>query len=196
MSVTVRLTVNTNDDVPLFPSVTDVFATLTGYPTAITNVVLTDPGGTQLSVAVSRTVYRPMSATAGVPLKVRVAALKLSQAGSADPSLSVAPYVKGCPSASAKVFAGNAYENATVTGAFRSLIAVATVGARFASSFRIVPTPRASARLATSPVTTRSVRSTNTVSSASASTSPLTDTVTVSLSDPPAANVRVPLPAV
>ena len=56
MSVTVRLTVNTKADVPLFPSVTEAFATLTGYPTAITNVVLTDPGGTQLSVAVSRTV--------------------------------------------------------------------------------------------------------------------------------------------
>ena len=42
------------------------------------------------SVAVTRTSIAPTSALAGVPLKLRVAALKLSQLGKAAPSASVA----------------------------------------------------------------------------------------------------------
>ena len=42
------------------------------------------------SVAVTRTVIAPTSPLAGVPEKVRVAASKLSQAGSAEPSARVA----------------------------------------------------------------------------------------------------------
>ena len=59
-----------------------------GGVTAILNVSLA--ARPPRSVAVALTLSVPTSAAVGVPLKVRVAALKLSQAGSGEPSAAVA----------------------------------------------------------------------------------------------------------
>ena len=58
-------------------------------------VVLTD--ALLLSVAVTRMLRLPTSLLAGVPEKVRVDGLKLSQVGSAEPSASVAVNVSVSP---------------------------------------------------------------------------------------------------
>src|SRR5688500_10751734 len=74
--------------------------------TVIVNVSLADPP--LPSDAVIRTLTAPTSPFAGVPLKVRVAALNDSHAGSADPSARVAAYVSVSPaSTSVNVFDAN-----------------------------------------------------------------------------------------
>ena len=57
---------------------------------ATLRVNTSDTGALEVSVAVTRTSMLPMLALAGVPLKVRVPALKLNQVGSAEPSAKVA----------------------------------------------------------------------------------------------------------
>jgi hypothetical protein len=56
-------------------------------PITILNSSLTD---VVLSLAITLTVSGPISADPGVPLKVRVPAVKVSQTGSAEPSAWVA----------------------------------------------------------------------------------------------------------
>ncbi len=60
------------------------------------------------SSARSATVSSPTSPSPGVPLKVRVAASKLSHAGSGVPSLRVAVIASASPSSSTKASAGSA----------------------------------------------------------------------------------------
>src|SRR5688572_7453651 len=81
------------------------------------------------SVAVTRIAIAPTLALAGVPEKVRVAALKLSHAGKAEPSLRVAVYARASPSTSAKALDGTWNENGASSFVVRSEIGLATVGA-------------------------------------------------------------------
>ena len=64
------------------------------------------------SVAVTLRLTGPTSAFSGVPLKVRVAASKLSHCGNAEPSLWLALSVSTSASLSAKVLAGSWKEKA------------------------------------------------------------------------------------
>ena len=87
-----------------------------------------------LSVAVILTSISPTFAFKGVPLNVRVAAVNVSQEGSALPSESVAVYVKLSPtSTSANTLELNWKLNALSSAMVWSAIALASVGASFTS---------------------------------------------------------------
>ena len=91
---------------------------------------LVDTPAPAWSIAVTRTPVFPTFAFAGVPLKVRVAALKLSQDGRAEPSERAALQVSASPtSTSEKLSPGTMKLQAASSVAFWLVIALATMGA-------------------------------------------------------------------
>ena len=81
------------------------------------------------SLAVTLMLRLPTSPLAGVPEKVPVAVLKLSQLGSAEPSASVALYVRVSPSGSVKVPEGTVKFSALSCATLCAGIGVASTGA-------------------------------------------------------------------
>ena len=86
------------------------------------------------SPAVTRTLSAPTSPAAGVPLKVPVAASKLSHAGKLLPSAKEALKMRASLSESEKLAAGTTKLKAFPVLTFWSAIGAATVGAWFVGS--------------------------------------------------------------
>src|SRR5436190_227354 len=90
---------------------------------------MSDTEALEPSVAVTLTLMEPTLPLSGVPEKVRVKVLKLSQEGKGSALASVAVKVSVSPtSRSAKLLAGTWKENTASSGAFWSTMGLATVG--------------------------------------------------------------------
>src|SRR5689334_3492557 len=100
--------------VPVMLSLPDVPFICCPSSTVSENVVAAD--APFVSVAVTRTTYKPMSFVPGVPENARVEALKLNQAGNDPPPSRLAEYVIASPSGSLNVFDGTVYANDVDSG--------------------------------------------------------------------------------